>query len=181
MSVLADLLTLSRVPMGLAVVYAGLNGGASALPHVVWLSLLAWTVDSVDGHLKRAARKAPNWIGRNDLTFDVFFHSCVAFFFALSGVISGWLFSAWLGAASLARFQLRSRSGAVAANALVVLTLIIRAFEHALLLGGAIVGWACIALTLDRRRFAHRLRLFLRGVPFVAHRWPQLSPKEPKQ
>lgn len=181
MSVLADLLTLSRVPMGLAVVYAGLNGGASALPQVVWLSLLAWTVDSVDGHLKRIARKAPNWVGRNDLTFDVFFHSCVAFFFALSGVISGWLFSAWLGAVSLVRFRLRSRSGAIAANALVVLTLVVRAFEHALLLGGTIVGWACIALTLDRRRFAHRLRLFLRGIPFVAHRWPQLAREDSEE
>ncbi|GAB4403487.1 MAG: hypothetical protein Kow00123_14590 [Anaerolineales bacterium] len=174
MSVFADLLTLSRVPMGLAVVYAGLNGGASALPQVIWLSLLAWTVDSVDGHLKRAARKPPNWIGRHDLTFDVFFNGCVAFFFALSGIVSAWLFSLWVGAVGLVRFILRSRSGAIAANALVVLTLVINAFQQAFALGGAIIGWAAVALALDRRRFMYRLRLFAAGIPALARRWPQL-------
>jgi len=175
MSVLADLLTLSRVPMGLAVVYAGLDRGTTALPLVVWLSLLAWTVDSVDGHLKRASRKAPGWIGRHDLTFDVFFNGCVAFFLTVSGIISAWLFSAWLGAVSLVRFRLRSRSGAIAANALVVLTLVINAFQQAFALGSAIIGWAAVALALDRRRFAHRLRLFAAGIPALARRWPQLQ------
>ncbi len=174
MSMLADLLTLSRVPMGLAVVYAGLNSGAAALPQVIWLSLLAWTVDSVDGHLKRASRRPPGWIGRNDLTFDVFFNACVAFFFALSGIVSAWLCSAWMGAAGLLRFKLRSRSGAIAANALIVLTLVIKAFEHALALGGAIIGWALVALALDRKQFARRLRLFALGIPALARRWPCL-------
>ncbi len=180
MSILADLLTLSRVPMGLAVVYAGLSNGASALSQVVWLSLLAWTADTVDGHLKRASRKSPGWIGRNDLTFDVFFNACVAFFFALSGLVSAWLFSAWVGAVSILRLKLRSRSGAIAANALVVLTLVVKSFVQVFALGGAIIAWACVALTLDRRRFAYRLRLFLRGIPFVARRWPRLARQEPE-
>lgn len=174
MSVLADLLTLSRVPMGLAVVYAGWNTGASALPEVIWLSLLVWTVDSVDGHLKRASRKAPGWIGRNDLTFDVFFNACVAFFFTLSGIVSAWLFSLWVGTVGLARFKLRSRSGAIVANALVVLTLVVKAFQQALALGGAIIGWAVVALVLDRKQFLRRLHLFAAGVPALGRRWPSL-------
>lgn len=174
MGVLADLLTLSRVPMGFAVVYAGLNTGAAALPQVIWLSLLAWTVDSVDGHLKRASRKPPGWVGRNDLTFDVFFNACVAFFFAMTGIVSAWLFSAWMGAVGLLRFRLRSRSGAIAANALVVLTLVVKAFEQALALGGAIIGWAAVALALDRKQFIWRLRLFAAGIPALVRRWPGL-------
>ncbi len=174
MSLLADLLTLSRVPMGLAVVYAGMSAGSAALPQVIWLSLLAWTVDSVDGHLKRASRKPPGWVGRNDLTFDVFFNACVAFFFALSGLVSAWLFSAWVGAVGLLRLKLRSRSGAIAANALVVLTLVVKAFEQALALGGAIIGWAVVALALDRKQFVRRLRLFALGIPALARRWPAL-------
>lgn len=178
MGVLADLLTLSRVPMGLAVVYAGLNTGAAALPQVIWLSLLAWTVDSVDGHLKRASQKPPGWIGRNDLTFDVFFNACVAFFFALTGIVSAWLFSVWMGAVGLLRFRLRSRSGAIAANAVVVLTLVVKAFEQAILLGGAILGWACVALALDRKQFARRLRQFILGVPWLARRWPAAQKRD---
>lgn len=174
MSVLADILTLSRVPMGLAVVYAGLNTGASALPQVIWLSLLAWTADSVDGHLKRASRKSPNWVGRNDLTFDVFFNACVAFFFALSDIVSAWLFALWVGAIGLVRFKLRSRSGAIAANALVVLTLVVKAFQQAFALGSAIIGWAVVALALDRKQFLLRLRLFAAGIPALARRWPSL-------
>jgi hypothetical protein len=164
MALLADLLTLSRVPMGLAVIYAGVSGGQAALPQVIWLSLLSWTVDSVDGHLKRASAKPPGWIGRNDLTFDVFFSACVAAFFTITGIISAWVFSAWLGALSLIRFKLRSRSGTVAANGVVVLTLVVNAFQQALVLGGAIVGWACVALALDRKRFGYRLSQFLKGL-----------------
>jgi hypothetical protein len=164
MALLADMLTLSRIPMGLAVVYVGITGGQAALPQVVWLSLLAWTVDSVDGHLKRASAKPPGWIGRNDLTFDVFFSACVAVFFALAGFISSVLFAVWVGILGLVRL-LRSRSGTVAANGLVVLTLLVNALHQALLLGGAIVAWACVALALDRKRFSYRLKLFARGIP----------------
>jgi len=164
MALLADILTLIRVPLGLAVVYAGATGGEAALPHVVWISLFAWTADSVDGHLRRASAKPTGWVGRHDLTIDVFFNGCVAAFLALAGYVSAWLFSLWVGALGLLSLKIRSRSGTIIAEGFAILMLIIQAFQRAFALGGAVIGWGILALTLDRKRFAHRLDTFCRGL-----------------
>jgi phosphatidylglycerophosphate synthase len=165
-AILADFLTLVRIPLGFAVVYAGATSGGAALPHVVWISLAAWTADTLDGHLKRASSAKPGWVGRLDLALDVFFNACVAVFLTLAGFISAWLLSAWLGALGFLGIKARSRSGVIATEGVAILVLLIQAFQRALALGGAMVGWGVLTLALDRNRFAYRLSKFLQGLPF---------------
>jgi len=177
MAILADILTLMRVPLGLVVVYAGATGGEAALPHVVWISLLAWTADSVDGHLRRASAKPTGWVGRHDLTIDVFFNACVAAFLALAGYVSAGLFSLWMGTLGLLSLKIRSRSGTIITEGFAILMLIIQAFGRALALGGAVIGWGILALTLDRKRFTYRLELFRHGLGLLRKPGPG-TPKE---
>lgn len=169
-AIVADFLTLIRIPLGCAVVYAGAISGGAALPQVVWLSLAAWTADTLDGHLKRASSAEPGWVGRLDLALDVFFNACVAAFLSLAGYISAWLLSAWFGALGFLALKARSRSGVIATEGVAVLMLFIHVLQQALALGAAIVGWGILALTLDRNRFAYRLDKFVQGLPFRSKR-----------
>jgi len=174
----ADFLTLVRIPLGVAVVYAGATSGRAALPGVVWLSLAAWTADTLDGHLKRASSAKPGWVGRLDLVLDVFFNACVAAFLSFAGYISAWLLSAWLGTLGFLALKVRSRSGVIVTEGLAILMLFIQALQQALALGAAIVGWGIIALALDRTRFAYRLDKFLEGLPFQSKRQPRDDEKD---
>lgn len=176
-AILADFLTLVRIPLGFAVVYAGATSGDAALSHVVWISMAAWTADTLDGHLKRASSAKPGWVGRLDLTLDVFFNACVAVFLTFAGYISGWLLSAWLGTLGFLGIKARSRSGVIATEGVAILVLLVQAFQRALALGGAVVGWGVLALTLDRKRFAYRLNKFLQGLPFRGKPQPRENEK----
>jgi phosphatidylglycerophosphate synthase len=164
MALLADLLTVVRLPLGLAVVYAGASGGEAALPQVVWISLVAWTADSVDGHLKRTSEARPGWIGRHDFTFDVFYSACIALSLTLAGYVSAWLFSLWFGLLGSLAVIGRSRSGIIVTEGVAILALLVRAMQSALALGGAMLGWGVVTLALDRKRFAYRFASFKGGL-----------------
>lgn len=163
MAILADFLTLIRLPLGLVVIYAGASSGPAALPQVVWISLAVWTADTVDGHLKRAASADPGWVGRHDITFDVFYSTCLAVFLTLAGYASAWIFSIWVGALGLLGFKARSRSGVIVAEGLAILMLFIQAIQRALSLGGTMLAWGAVTLALDRKRFAYRFNQFVHG------------------
>lgn len=67
----ADGLTLLRGFIALALVWLGAVQGAAALPLAVWLLLLSWTSDALDGTLARKSGRGPTWVGEHDLQFDI--------------------------------------------------------------------------------------------------------------
>jgi hypothetical protein len=72
--VLPDLLTLSRPFFGLAISLVGVFGGREALPVVVFLLMVGWTTDIVDGRLAHWAKckwqRRESWIGQNEIRAD---------------------------------------------------------------------------------------------------------------
>jgi phosphatidylserine synthase len=69
---IADLLTLFRGVLAVALVWVGLSQGSEGLSLAVAFLLLAWTSDSLDGPLaRRSSRRSSTWIGYHDLQFDM--------------------------------------------------------------------------------------------------------------
>lgn len=65
-----DLLTFSRLPLGVVIALLGLGGRAKA-GTVMLLILLGWSIDFLDGHLARRYKKEPGWIGEYEILFDL--------------------------------------------------------------------------------------------------------------
>jgi cardiolipin synthase len=69
---LADGLTLSRLVVAMALLWLGLQHGASALPAAGALMILSWASDVVDGGLaRRSPIRVHTWIGDHDLEIDM--------------------------------------------------------------------------------------------------------------
>src|SRR5512139_3075343 len=85
----ADLITATRGLLGLVMIWLGITQGAAALPAVVFLMLLDWTGDFVDGgiaHRSRHPRRT--WIGDSDLYVDLFVSLCLGVYLYAAGFIS---------------------------------------------------------------------------------------------
>jgi len=67
---LADLVTLSRLPLGVAIALLGFRGEKAA-GTVMLLLLLGWSLDFLDGRLARRYKEQPNWIGEREIVFDL--------------------------------------------------------------------------------------------------------------
>ena len=69
---IADLITLIRASLGLFLVWLGFSRGPDSLPQSIFVMLLCWAGDFLDGKLARMNRPLRrNWIGDNDLFWDV--------------------------------------------------------------------------------------------------------------
>jgi phosphatidylglycerophosphate synthase len=70
----ADLLTISRVFLALAVVGVAVRSGSDGIETVLVLLIVAATFDTLDGYFARRSQDArQTWIGAHDLEFDVIF------------------------------------------------------------------------------------------------------------
>lgn len=68
----ADLLTFSRALLGFILVWLGLVQGAAGLVFAVYLLLMAWTTDALDGPIaRRGDPRSHSWIGNHDLEVDM--------------------------------------------------------------------------------------------------------------
>jgi cardiolipin synthase len=68
----ADLITTTRALLAFWLAWLGIAGGEASLPTVVWLLILNWTGDALDGTLaRRSSRHYHTWIGDHDLEVDI--------------------------------------------------------------------------------------------------------------
>ena len=80
----ADLLTFSRLPLAMTMIYIGITLGPEGLQLVAWLLMLSWMTDVLDGSIARRGRvEVHTWIGDRDLEFDVI-QSCGVLLYLLA-------------------------------------------------------------------------------------------------
>jgi cardiolipin synthase len=68
----ADLVTYGRGILAIGLVWLGISQGTDGLGMAVWLMLVDWIGDVMDGFLARRSHTyAPTWIGDHDLEVDI--------------------------------------------------------------------------------------------------------------
>ena len=85
---IADLFTYLRVFLAVALVYLGWAQGESALPLAIWIMIVSWTSDSLDGPLARRSKpRAYSWIGDHDLEVDMLVSLGLLIYMTFSGFV----------------------------------------------------------------------------------------------
>lgn len=85
---IADMLTFTRLVIGLLIIGVALTRGHEGLSLALLLLLLGWGTDTLDGQLaRRVPDRQPSWIGDNDIVVDVLLSFAIMFFFTLGGYI----------------------------------------------------------------------------------------------
>jgi hypothetical protein len=68
----ADLLTGLRVVLAFSFVVVGVTQGVESLPLAIWMLIVCWVTDCLDGLLaRRSSRQYHTWLGDNDLGVDM--------------------------------------------------------------------------------------------------------------
>lgn len=160
----ADLLTASRLVLAAIIVGLGIVQGEGAFGVVIYLLVLGWSSDTLDGHLaRRDSSGRQTWFSRNDVTVDAILVVSGLLYLSLAGFVP-WVFSlAYLTVAGLLLLLFHSRSLAIALELPPGLLPVVVAFAERTSLGWVVVGWLVFTFILDHRRFLVRLRLFING------------------
>lgn len=164
---LADLLTLSRVFIALAIVGVGYFAGEAGLETAIRLTLLGWITDLLDG---RFARKSgtKNWVSDLDFPIDMAMLYAMFVYFALSGFVS-FQFVLWYTVVALG-FILLLRKQAVTklfATPLYLLQILI-AYSRARRLAYVYLLYIVVVLFVNWERFKHEVEVFIREMREVA-------------
>jgi cardiolipin synthase (CMP-forming) len=151
----ADMLTFSRLLIGLAMLGLGIVEGQAALPLVCWLLMASWTSDVLDGGIARhSSRHDHTWVGDHDLEFDMAVAMGVFCFLATAGLIPGWLIIAYplVWAFVFWRFGIFSSLGKLF-QAPIYGYLIVLAVINSPITGGLMIAWIMAAVIVTWPRF----------------------------
>ena len=86
-----DMLTLLRVVLAVALIWIALSGRAD-LARDIWLLVISWSTDMVDGWLSRKLKvDQTSWLGKNDVYVDMFVSTAALFYLAVSAYLPLWL------------------------------------------------------------------------------------------
>ena len=197
---LADLLTAMRFVLAVPIVLISVTQPvAQGLTPVVWLTLIAWTTDALDGPLaQRATIVRQTWLGRRDLEADLSVMLALGVAMAVwgmlipvllaLGVIGAWLTWIWLGSERLISYlrsgvwgernKLSVRSAPLQATIGIIYGgFMVGVSFRQPALGGALWGWLGVSMALVPRRTWHRFRGFwIVGWRFLARRGDPSSP-----
>jgi hypothetical protein len=157
---LADIATGLRLVIAAYIIYAGVQLGAESFPGVAAATLIGWTLDTVDGHLARAASDSqPSWLGARDRYIDTVMVVAGFIYATLIGVIPVWGFVAYLVVSTLLVVVFRSIALLTVLEAPLAALIPILAFSLAPLWGWIFVAWGVVAAILDRRRLWVRVKI----------------------
>jgi len=150
---LADLLTVSRVLLGICLAGLGMARRAEALPTAVFTVIISWLTDVLDGPLARHdSDHRITRVGEHDAEADLTVSLGVAAYLILSGYVAGWL-GAMLVLTILGLWVLHSHQLAWPFYALPYVILILIALQDAPLFGWLAVGYLLATLVLCWPRF----------------------------
>lgn len=152
----ADLITGARGLLGLIIVWLGITRGEQALPIVVFIMLLDWTGDFVDGSIAHRTRHPRRTrLGDSDIYIDLFVCLCLAIYLMSAGLVGftvGFLYV--LGSALvLWRFGL-DKNLLMLLQAPIYLWFILNVMRRIPELGNWLLIWVLLALTINWRRFS---------------------------
>jgi len=155
----ADLITTLRGLLAVILAWLGRTRGRTGLSWAVWLLILSWTSDSLDGNLARRSRhRYATWIGDHDLEIDVAVSVGLLLFMIGAGLVDpllagfyvlAWLFIFWHWG------WLRSLGMLVQAP--IYGWFIWRALHDAPAAGWWLVGWIAVALIVTWPRFPNEI------------------------
>lgn len=158
MRILADIATALRFGIASFIVYAGLQYSRESFGAVAAATLLGWTLDTIDGHLARAASNPePTWLGRNERYIDTVMILAGFVYLTLIGIVPVWLFIAYLLVSVLVLIRFRSIAVLTVLEGPPALLIPIVAFFLTPLWFWLFVAWGVIALILDWRRLRVRI------------------------
>jgi phosphatidylglycerophosphate synthase len=93
----ADLVTWFRVLLGLGLVWLGLTEGVQGLNKAVWIMILDWTGDTLDGKIARREKEHHHtWIGDHDIEVDMAVSVGLLIYMITSGFVSVWIASIYV-------------------------------------------------------------------------------------
>jgi hypothetical protein len=160
MRTLADIATGLRLVIATYIVYAGVWLGPESFAGVAAAILIGWTLDTVDGHLARAASDTqPSWLGARERYIDSVMVVAGFIYVTLIGVVPVWFCIAYLVVSALLVLGFRSIALLTALEAPLTALIPILAFWLAPLWGWIFLAWGIVAAILDRRRLGVRLRI----------------------
>jgi len=94
---IADFVTLFRGMLGFGLVWLGLTKGDEGLQTTVFIMLVAWTGDVIDGRIARRSRKKyQSWIGIHDLEIDMAVSCGLLVYLVTAGFLNIWLASIYI-------------------------------------------------------------------------------------
>ena len=168
---LADLLTLSRVIIGLVIVSLSLIGKSAYLSAVI-LTLAGAATDILDGKVARHyfGGKGEGKLGKHDVVIDIFFLLCVMAYLSLSGIVVHRAIGlGWIGLALIAIIVSgRNLKVIVASEIITVIGILIIALFYSPLIFGVVIApaMAC-GIFINRRRVLY----------LVFNYWPSMFSK----
>ena len=182
MRALADIATGLRLVIAAYIIYAGVQLGPDSYAGVAAVTLIGWTLDTVDGHLARAAPESePSWLGVHERYIDTVMVVAGLIYVTLIGIIPVWGCVAYLVVSTLVVLASRSIALLTALEAPLAALIPILAFWLAPLWGWIFVVWGLVAALLDRRRLSVRLKILwddLQQMRGADDGNPQLPPNE---
>ena len=94
---IADFFTLLRLILGAALVWSGVVDGQAAPARDIWLLVMAWSTDMVDGRISRWMKTSgQTWLGKNDVYVDMFVSAAVLVYLAVTSLLPVWLLVLYL-------------------------------------------------------------------------------------
>ncbi len=166
-----DLLTLARAVIGLVILML-IPVGDGALPLVLWLLLVGWTTDLLDGRVARRLEAEPSIIGRHEFEIDMSMVLCSGLYLVATGFVPPVQGTAYLAVATCAAVLSHSRAGHFLKFKALTMALavpwvfgpfVIAYFHGERLVAYAGLGWIALALVVSWRRFLGVVEDFIEG------------------
>ncbi len=94
---IADFLTLSRSILSFLFVWLAKDNSPDTLPYAVFLLLICWLTDTLDGPMARRSRiKYQNFIGENDILADIMVATGTAIYLIMVGYLDRYIGTAYM-------------------------------------------------------------------------------------
>jgi len=155
-----DILTASRGVIAALIIALGFVG-QRALGWVIFLTMIGWTTDILDGRLARRQNKGPTWIGEHEFAFDMMMVFAALCYLVMAGFVPVLPAAIYVTVALLFIIFFQSKSVTMSfAFPLVALPLIVAYFRSPSA-AYIYVAWIAVALLYDWRRFFGVVREFL--------------------
>ena len=155
-----DILTASRGVIAALIIALGFVG-QRALGWVIFLTMIGWTTDILDGRLARRQNKGPTWIGEHEFAFDMMMVFAALCYLVMAGFVPVLPAAIYVTVALLFIIIFQSKSVTMSfAFPLVALPLIVAYFRSPSA-AYIYVAWIAVALLYDWRRFFGVVREFL--------------------